>query len=350
MRQIRYSEGILEAHHFLLKNYPEVFVIGQGLWSPWYVGATMKDLDVVYGRDRVMDTPVSEDGTTAIATGASLCGYRALVVHPRMDFMLLAVNSMVNQAAKWSLMLGGQAHPALTVRGIINRGGEQGAQHSQALHSWFAHIPGLRVVMPSTAADARDLLIGAVLSNDPVLYIDDRWCYDRTSVVSEPTAINLARQRPQRLSEGEDITLVGCGWTTGLLLDSLSLLEQQGVRAEVIDLRVLNPIDPTSIAESVAKTGRLLVVDGSWANCGMASEIVALASERLPLGAWKAKPQRITLPNVSAPSSRVCEEHYYPTTSKVVRAVAQLMDPELLEPTLLSGREVNFDTTSVISN
>ncbi len=115
----------------------------------------MKDLDKRFGKDRVMDTPVSEDATTAIAGGASLCGFRPIVVHPRVDFMVLACNSIVNQIAKWSHMLGGQAHPKITIRGIVNRGGEQGAQHSQALHSWFSHIPGLRVVTPATAADAR---------------------------------------------------------------------------------------------------------------------------------------------------------------------------------------------------
>src|SRR5947209_5370165 len=113
-RTTSYCEGILEAHHYLLERYPKVFVIGQGLWSPWYVGNSMRDLDKQYGLDRVMDTPVSEDATTAIAAGASLCGYSPIVVHPRVDFMVLATNSLVNQIAKWSHMLGGQSHPSVT--------------------------------------------------------------------------------------------------------------------------------------------------------------------------------------------------------------------------------------------
>ena len=152
---INYGEAIREAFVYLLDKYPEVFCIGQGLWSPWYVGNTMSDLDKLFGRDRIIDTPVSELACTGASVGASLFGYRPIAIHPRMDFMMLAVDQIINQAAKWSLMLGGQASPAVTVRAIINRGGEQGAQHSQALHSWFAHIPGLRVVMPATVQDAQ---------------------------------------------------------------------------------------------------------------------------------------------------------------------------------------------------
>ena len=154
-----YGTAILAAFEYLLENYPEVFVIGQGLWSPWYVGNSMTDLDKKFGIERVIDTPVSESACTGAAVGASLAGMKPIVVHPRMDFMLYAMDAVVNQAAKWSHMLGGQSHPGVTIRSIINRGGEQGAQHSQALHAWFAHVPGLRVVMPSTVADARDLLI-----------------------------------------------------------------------------------------------------------------------------------------------------------------------------------------------
>ena len=130
----------------------------------------MTDLDKNYGTDRIIDTPVSESAVTGAAVGASLAGMKPIVVQPRMDFMLYAMDSIVNEAAKWSHMFGGQAHPEVTIRGIINRGGEQGAQHSQALHAWFAHVPGLRVVMPSTVADARDLLISSVLCKDCLLY------------------------------------------------------------------------------------------------------------------------------------------------------------------------------------
>lgn len=308
-----YSEGILEAFTYLLKNHEEVFVIGQGLWSPWYVGSSMKDLDVDFGRERVMDTPVSEDATTAIAGGASLCGYRPIVVHPRVDFMLLASNSIVNQIAKWSHMLGGQSHPKVTIRAIVNRGGEQGAQHSQALHSWFAHIPGLRVVMPATAADARDLLVASVLCDDPVLYIDDRWCYDVTEDLPPIKPVDLVGVGPAALRPGDDVTIVGAGYSTQIALAVSDLLASEGISGEVIDMRVVNPLNIDPVLESTRRTGRLAVVDGSWSNCGLAGEIIASVCERLPVSALKSRPQRFTLPEAPAPTSRALEEIYYPT-------------------------------------
>ena len=172
-----YGTALLAGFEWLLDKHPEVFVIGQGLWSPWYVGNSMTDLDKKFGVERIIDTPVSESAVTGAAVGAALAGKKPIVVHPRMDFMLYAMDAIVNQAAKWRHMIGGQAEVPVTIRGIVNRGGEQGAQHSQALHSWFAHIPGLRVVMPASVADARDLLIASVLSPDPVVFIDDRWLY-----------------------------------------------------------------------------------------------------------------------------------------------------------------------------
>ena len=128
-KKLTYSQAILEAFTYLLENHEEVFVIGQGLWSPWYVGNSMKDLDKRFGRKRIIDTPVSENAVTGAALGASLCGMKPIVVHPRMDFMMYCMDPIVNQAAKWSYMFGGQANPQLTIRAIINRGGEQGAQN-----------------------------------------------------------------------------------------------------------------------------------------------------------------------------------------------------------------------------
>lgn len=319
-----YCEAILEAFHYLLSRHPKVFVIGQGLWSPWYVGSSMKDLDRDYGVDRVMDTPVSEDATTAIAIGASLCGYRPIVVHPRVDFMILASNSLVNQAAKWSHMLGGQSHPAVTIRGIVNRGGEQGAQHSQALHSWYAHIPGLRVVMPATPADARDLLIAGVLCDDPVLYIDDRWCYEQEEILPPVKEAPLCDEGPAIVRKGTDLTLAGSSFSTLLCLDAARQLESSGISAEVVDLRVVNPLKYDVLADSVRKTGRLCAVDGSWATCGLAGEVIAGVSERISPKQWKASPVRVTLPDAPAPTSRPLESIYYPTAKTVTEAVKQM--------------------------
>ena len=190
-KKLSYGEAIRDGFIYLLDNYDDSFVIGQGLWSPWYVGNSMTDLDKIYGKERIIDTPVSEAACTGLAVGASLYGSKPIVVHPRIDFMLYAMDPIVNQAAKWSHMTGGQANPGLTIRGIINRGGEQGAQHSQSLHSWFSHVPGLKVVMPHSVKDARDLLIASVLSPDPVVYIDDKWLYGNYDSLEPAKDINL---------------------------------------------------------------------------------------------------------------------------------------------------------------
>lgn len=319
--QVGYGEAIREAFVYLMDRYPNVFAIGQGLWSPWYVGNTMTDLDKLFGKERVIDTPVSELACTGAAVGASLCGYRPIVIHPRMDFMVLAVDQVINQAAKWRHMLGGQVSPALTVRAIINRGGEQGAQHSQALHSWFAHIPGLRVVMPASVQDARDLLISSVLCDDPVMYIDDRWLYDRQGSLPPIVESPLAAEGPRVVRPGRDITLVGAGHSAYLCEQAAELLAVRNISAEVVDVRVLNPLDPGSIVTSVKKTGRLVAVDGGWRTAGWSAEILAIVSEAVDPQALRGRPVRISLPDAPAPTSGALEAIYYPTATTIVEAV-----------------------------
>ena len=321
-----YGTAILAAFEYLLEKYPEVFVIGQGLWSPWYVGNSMTDLDKRFGTKRIIDTPVSESACTGAAVGAALAGMRPIVVHPRMDFMLYAMDAIVNQAAKWSHMVGGQAHPGVTIRGIINRGGEQGAQHSQALHAWFAHIPGLRVVMPSTVVDARDLLIASVLSPDPVVYIDDRWLYDQTDDLGPIVELDLAREGPRVLAQGNDITIVGSSYATYLSMQTREMLAADGHSAEVVDLRVLNPFQPEVVVQSVKKTGRLLVVDGGWRTCGLSAEVLASVVEGIPPGSLIRPPIRVTLPDAPAPASRNLESLYYPDVSHVLTAALTLLN------------------------
>ncbi len=313
--QYTYSTAIRAGFEYLLDNHPDVFIIGQGLWSPWYVGDTMTDFDKRYGTDRIIDTPVSEAACTGAAVGAALAGMRPIVVHPRMDFMLYAMDAIVNQAAKWSHMVGGQASPGLTVRGIINRGGEQGAQHSQALHAWFAHVPGLRVVMPASVADARDLLIASVLSPDPVLFIDDRWLYSQTDDLAPARPVDLASQGPRVVRRGTDITLVGSGHATLLALEAAERLAAEGISAEVVDLRVLNPFVPDVVIESVRRTGHLVVV-----------EVIACVAEQLSPGELRSRPVRVTLPDAPAPGTIVLERQYYTTADTVMTAAARSLN------------------------
>jgi pyruvate dehydrogenase E1 component beta subunit len=322
---MQYCEGILAGFEYAMARDPKCLTIGQGLWSPWYVGRSMDGLDKKFGLDRVIDTPVSEQATTGIAIGAALNGYKPIVIHPRMDFMVLATDQIVNQAAKWRHMLGGGVSPSVVIRGIINRGGEQGAQHSQALHSWYAHVPGLRVVMPATPADARDLLIAAVQSPDPVLYIDDRWLYEWEEDVPEPCDVDLSALGPQLLRDGTDLTIGAAGYSVRLALDAAESLEEEGISCAVVDARILNPFDPGLLRRSVRKTGRFLAIDGGWANCGFAGEMIAANCEAVAPSELRAAPSRITLPAAPAPTSKPLEDAYYPTMATVVERARQLV-------------------------
>ncbi len=317
---LTYSEAILEGFKYLLDNHEDVLIMGQGLWSPWYVGNTMRDLDRLYGKKRIIDTPVSENAVTGAAIGASLCGLKTIVVHPRMDFMLYAMDPIINQAAKWSYMFGGQANPQVTIRSIVNRGGEQGAQHSQMLHSLFAHIPGLRVVIPYSVLDARDLLISSVLCKDPVIFIDDRWLYEEKEERKEVEKLNLEEVTSRKVLDGDDITIISSGYSTKISKNAIKIFNDiyKNFSIELIDLRVVNPINYDLILKSICKTKRFIVVDGGWKTCGLASEIISSVVEKLDTNILLSKPINLSLKNCPAPSSNVLEREYYLSEQDIV--------------------------------
>jgi acetoin:2,6-dichlorophenolindophenol oxidoreductase subunit beta len=323
MRSLTYAQAIREAHAQLLARDPRVFVIGQGLWSPWYAGGSLEDLDREFGRERIVDSPVSENAVTGLAVGAALAGMRPIVFHPRMDFMLLAMDPIVNQAANWSYLFAGQVSVPLVVRAVINRGGEQGAQHSQALHAFFMHVPGLKVVMPSTPADAKGLLAAALEDPNPVLYIDDRSLYGAIGPVAEKlTATPIGQAAVRRL--GRDVTLIGISSLAAQALEAAGELERDGIDAEVIDLRSLKPWDQATVFDSVRKTGRAVVADPGW-RCGGASAEIAATVAAAAFGQLRAPVERVTLPDVPAPSSRTEESAYYPQASHIAQAARRAL-------------------------
>ena len=323
MRSLTYAQAIREAFAQLLASDSRVFIIGQGLWSPWYVGASMKDIDKEFGRQRILDSPVSENATTGAAIGAAIAGMRPIVVHPRMDFMLLAVDPIVNQAANWSYMFAGRAGVPVVIRAIINRGGEQAAQHSQALQGIFMHIPGLKVLMPSTPHDAKGLLIAAVNDGNPVMYIDDRWLYGETGEVPEgmysvPIGTAAIRRR------GKEITIVATSYMAAEAVKAVEILEKRGIDPELIDLRSIKPWDKERVLASVRKTGCLVVADAAWQTCGVAAEIVAtVACETFDH--LLAPIARVCLPDVPAPMSAPLEKAYYIGAETVVSAVEKVL-------------------------
>ncbi len=324
---MNYVAAIREALDRSLEKDKRLLILGQGVWSPFYVGSSMDELEKKYGRDRIIDTPVSENGVTALALGAAITGTPTVVIHPRMDFLVLAMDAVVNAAAKWRYSLNSKQPIPFTVRAIINRGGEQGAQHSQALHSWFSHIPGLRVVMPSNPRDAFYLLRQSIESPDPVIYIEDRWSYEISDDFSlDDDYLPLDSEKPKVVIEGNAITVVGVGHTTNLVKGALEKFDLQNDSVEVVDLRVLQPLDIEPIVRSVKKTGRLLVVDGAWGNCGFAGEIISSVCETGQVS-FKQPPARLVLPNSPAPTSSALESAYYIKEIDIAEKIRNMLTP-----------------------
>lgn len=323
MREIAFDQAINEAIYQLMREDKRVLLIGQGVTSPWYAGLTIGGLIEKFGEDRVIDTPISENSITGISAGAGLAGIKPILVFPRMDFMFYAMDQLANHIAKWSFMLGGKAGLPLVIWAIINRGGEQAAQHSQAIQAIFMHIPGFKIVAPSTPYDAKGLLISALRDGGPVLYIDDRWLYKEKGNVPEkmysfPIGKAIVRKT------GKDVTVAANSYMTVKSILAARLLQQQGIDIEVIDLLSLKPLDITLICNSVRKTGKLIIVDGGWKTCGVAAEVSALVSERV-FKYLKSPIMRITLPDAPAPASSVLEKKYYPTEKNIISAVKKIL-------------------------
>jgi pyruvate dehydrogenase E1 component beta subunit len=323
-RKLQYSLAINEALHQMMAADSSVFLIGQGVKSPWYVGNTCQGLLETFGEKRVIDTPVSENGITGAAVGAAIAGMKPVVVHPRMDFMLYAMDPIINEAANWCYMNGGNASVPIVIWGIINRGGEQAAQHSQALHATFTHIPGLKVVMPATSYDAKGLMIAAIRDPNPVVFVDDRWLYEvEDQVPEEIYEVEIGKGTVRK--HGEEVTLVAVSYMVQEAMKAAEQMEQEGISVEVIDLRTVKPLDMELILESVRKTGRLMIADVGWKTYGLSAEIGALAAEKA-FEFLKAPVRRVTLPDCPAPASRVLEKVYYPTAETIVDAVKRVFD------------------------
>lgn len=318
-----YAEAINEAHRQLLASDERVFIIGQGVESPWCVGTTTLGLVSSFGHERVIDVPIFEAGMTGAAIGAAMAGMRPIVFHPRMDFMYLAMDQIANHGANWHYMFGGQIKVPVTIRGIINRGNEQASQHSQSPFAIYAHIPGLKLVCPASPYDAKGLLAAAVQDDNPVIYCDDRWLYGlEEEVPDELYTIPLGKARICR--PGSDATVVAISYLVPEALQAAATLEKQsGLSIEVIDPRTLKPLDMESIIDSVRKTGRLLIADPDWPVCSISGHIASRVYEEL-YGMLKAPIARINFPEAPVPASSSLEEAYYPRSSQIIIKVLEL--------------------------
>ncbi len=336
-RLITYGKALHEATTLAMEKDPSVFVMGIGVDDHKAIFGSTKDLVKKFGKERVFDTPISEAGMTGIAVGAAVAGMRPIHIHIRMDFLYLAMDQLFNIAAKWRYMFGGQMSVPLVIRAVIGRSWGQGAQHSQSLQSFFMHIPGIKVVMPTTPYDAKGLLLSAISDPNPVLMIEHRLLYDIGGEVPEPYyEIPLGKAVVRKT--GKDLTLVANSYMVVEALKAAEFLEKLGIQVEIIDPVSLVPLDEATILASVKKTGRLLVVDSSWTTCGVSAEIAALAADKA-FYALTQPVKRLGMLPVPCPVRKSLENVFYPTAKTIVAAVCEMMErehPDVEVPILLS--------------
>lgn len=336
-RIIRYQDALLEAQSQLLAADSRTYILGLSTPAPTGVFGTTKGLVEKFGPDRVIDMPASENGMTGVALGTALLGRRPIMVHIRVDFALLAMETLINQIAKWHYMYGGQMVAPMTVRVIIGRGWGQGPQHSQSLQAWFAHVPGLKVVMPTTAYDAKGMLISAVEDNAPVIQFEHRWLYGVTGEVPEEM-YRVPLDQAAIIKRGKHVTLAATSYMTLESLKAAELLEEIGIEAEVVDLRTLTPIDTATLTDSVSRTGYLVVSDTGHAYFGVCAEVVAAVSESA-FQHLKAAPRRIGLAPVPTPTTPALADLYYPNSYNIARAAAEMLGAaDRLPKEVLTGR------------
>lgn len=322
MRRLKFFQAINEAIDICLAKDLAVYIMGLGVPDPKGIFGSTLGLQQKYGSRRVMDMPTSENAMTGIAIGSALAGMRPIMTHQRIDFALLAMEQIVNQAANWHYMFGGQMSVPIVIRMIVGRGWGQGPQHSQSLQSWFAHIPGLKVVMPTTAHDAKGLLISSIEDDNPVIFIEHRWLYNIEGEVPEDIyRIPLGKARVAK--EGSDLTIVATSYMTLEALKAAEKLAQEDINIEVIDIRTLKPLDEALILESVRKTGRLIVADAAWKMCGFGAEIVASVAEKA-LDVLKEAPQRVALPDCPCPTSTALASRYYPRAVDIIEIARRM--------------------------
>jgi len=315
------AEAIREATEIAMDEHPEAYLIGEGVADPGRIFGTTKGLLEKFGAARVIEQPVAENGLTGIAIGSALMNRRPIMTHQRVDFALLALEQLFNTAAKSHYVSNGHHRVPLTVRMIIGRGWGQGPQHSQALEALFAYIPGLKVVMPSTPSEFKGLFLAAVKDDNPVMFLEHRWLhYVKGHVPTGSYAIPLTGPRVAR--SGGRATVVATSYMVLEALKAADALERIGCPIDVIDLRVLRPLNTESIVESVRRTGHLVTCDTGWMRYGIGAEIVAGVAEKA-YDSLKSAPIRLGLPDHPTPSSLILASEFYPGADHIVRAVGK---------------------------
>jgi acetoin:2,6-dichlorophenolindophenol oxidoreductase subunit beta len=323
MRTLRYWQAISEATVQCMEADPSIFVAGIGVDDHKGIFGTTRAAYEKFGRPRVIDIPNCENAFAGICIGAAAVGKRPLVVHPRNDFMFLAMDQLINLAAKWRYMFGDKGGVPVVTRAIVGRGWGQGATHSQSLQATFGHFPGLIVATPASPSDAKGLLVGALEGTAPVIILENRALYElEEEVPVAPEPIPFGRGKIVR--EGTDVTIVAASLMVHEAERAATILEAQGISVEVVDLRTIRPLDEEVIIRSVAKTHHLVVADTSWARYGVAAEVAAVVAEK-GWGSLRAPVKRVTPPDSPAPVSKPLEDAFHPNPATIAQACLDVL-------------------------
>jgi len=322
LRSLSYVAALREAQEQLLETDPRVFILGEGVDDPGGIFGSTLGLANKFGPARVLDIAIAENGMTGVAVGAALAGMCPIFVHMRMDFLPMCMDQIINHAAKWHYMTGGAQKVPLVVRSIIGRGWGSAAQHSQALHGLFLHIPGLKIAIPATPYDAKGLLIAAVEDGNPVMFIEHRWIYDSVGYVPAeiyriPFGKGVIRQ------EGSDVTVVAMSQMVYEAIKAARELTNEGISVEVIDPRTVKPLDEELIFQSVQKTRRLVIADVACKTGGVGAEIACRVVENVPKF-LRSPVRRVNFPDTPTPCSPVLEDAYYPNSKTIKETIKQL--------------------------
>lgn len=329
-RKISYKDALHEAFCQEMEKDESVFVYG--IENKMF--GSLRDLEERFGKERIFITPLSEEAMTGFGLGAALNGLRPVHVHIRVDFFLLAMNQLINMIANISYGSAGKLKVPMVIRMVIGRGWGQGFQHSKSLHSIFAHIPGLKVIMPTTPYDAKGLMIEAIRDNNPVISIEHRWLYwQEGNVPKESYTIPIGKG--SILRKGKDLTIVATSWMNVEAKQAADILASRGVQCEIVDPRTIFPLDEKTIVDSVNKTGRCIVADVDWLFCGFSAEVAALVSEKC-FKNLKSPVARIGFAPTPIPTTRPLENAFYPNAGDIVRAVEKMLK---ISPTDLSKEE-----------
>ncbi|MEZ4726319.1 MAG: alpha-ketoacid dehydrogenase subunit beta [Caldilineaceae bacterium] len=326
MRRVRYIDAVNEAIKDEMRRDESIFLIGEDIGRYGGLFRVTRNLFDEFGENRLLDTPISEQGFMGMAIGAAMVGMKPIVELMYMDFFLVCADQIFNQAAKMHYMTGGLVHVPMVIRGQHGGGKSYGSQHSQCVDSTFAQFPGIKVLTPSTPYDAKGLLLSALRDPNPVVFLEHKMLYNKSGEMpdaDEEYTVPMGKAALRR--EGSDLTLVSFHYCLLEALDAAAeLAKEQGINIEVIDLRTIVPLDMETIYASVAKTGRLLAVHESQANCGIGAEIVARIYEEAP-HLLKAPARRLGMAPVSIPVSKELEAEVLPWKDNIKAAVLKML-------------------------